>query len=206
MSGPARAAGVAVRWSAAVAAGRRLAGRRGHPASRTPRSSSPAGWWSHDGLFVTTNDSGDTGRVFVVDPATGDDRRRDALVRRTRPTSRRWPRRGHGDGLGRRHRRQPRRAAPTSTVARVPVGRGRPRRRRDVVRAGLPRRAARRRDPAGRPARPAGCTSSPRASSAATLYAAPAAAARRPAQPARPRSARCCRSRPTAAFFPDGRH
>jgi hypothetical protein len=25
-----------------------------------------------DGLFVTTNDSGDTGRVFAVDPATGD--------------------------------------------------------------------------------------------------------------------------------------
>ena len=25
-----------------------------------------------DGLFVTTNDSGDTGRVFSIDPATGD--------------------------------------------------------------------------------------------------------------------------------------
>ena len=35
-----------------------------------------------DGLFVTTNDSGDAGRVFAVDPATGADRRRDPLVGR----------------------------------------------------------------------------------------------------------------------------
>ncbi len=40
-------------------------------ASPTPTSSSPAGSWRQDGLVVTTNDSGDSGRVFVVDPATG---------------------------------------------------------------------------------------------------------------------------------------
>ena len=109
-------------------------------------------------------------------------------------------------GLGRRHRRQPRRARRRSRSPRVPVGRG----DRDVdvpsYELVYPDGAARRRDAAAPTRRPAGSTSSARTSSAATLYAAPSGC--RADRPNRldARSGRCCRSPPTAAFFPDGRH
>ena len=55
-----------------------------------------------DGLFVTTNDSGDTGQVFVVD-LDGPDGRAHPLVERT--DRRRGARPGRARrGLGRRHR------------------------------------------------------------------------------------------------------
>ena len=46
---------------------------------------------------MTTNDSGDTGRVFTVDPATGQTVGRDRAGPTTRPTSRRWRPAGRGD-------------------------------------------------------------------------------------------------------------
>ena len=56
-------------------------------------------------LFLTVNDSGDSGRVFVVD-GSGEDRRGHVLGRG--PGRRRVPRAGRtGRGLGGRHRRQP---------------------------------------------------------------------------------------------------
>ena len=59
---------------------------------------------SQDGLVVTTNDSGDTGRVFAVDPATGETVGRDPLVRR--------PDRRRGAGA-----RRPRRRSGSATSA-----------------------------------------------------------------------------------------
>ena len=76
-----------------------------------------------DGLLVTTNDSGDTGRVFTVDPATGETVGRDALVRRTRPTSRRWPRRAAARS-GSATSATTAAERDSISVTRVPVGRG----------------------------------------------------------------------------------
>ena len=159
-----------------------------------------------DGLFVTTNDSGDSGRVFVVDPATGETVGVTALGRRARPTSRRSRPAGPGAGLGRRHRRQQRRPR-LDHGARVPVGRGdrdgRRARRTTLV---YPDGAARRRDAAGGPARPAGSSSSPRTSSAARSTPRPRALVRRPAPTGCARSATCSPIATDGSFFPDGRH
>ena len=77
--------------------------------SRTPRSSSRAGWSSADGLVVTTNDSGDTGRVFTVDPATGETVGVTGWADDPQDVEALAPL-GDRRGVGRRHRRQ-RRAA-----------------------------------------------------------------------------------------------
>ena len=133
-----------------------------------------------DGLFVTTNDSGDSGRVFTVDPATGEtvgvthwsDDPVDVEALAPAGGGEVWV----GDIGDNRAERA------SISVVRVPVGRGEPRRRRHVVRARFP----------GGPAtpsrcwptrRPAGSTSSARASSAAPCTP-PPTAADRPAQPA----------------------
>ena len=101
-----------------------------------------------DGLFATVNDSGDTGRVFTVDPADGHtvavttwDGEPTDVEAMSRASRRRR--------AGRRHRRQHRlprvdRAAPGA------VRRGR-RGRPDDLRAGLRRRTPRRRGAAGAP-------------------------------------------------------
>ena len=75
-----------------------------------------------DGLFVTTNDSGDTGRVFVVD-RSGATVGRDALVGRRRPTSRRWRRPGPATS-GSATSATTWRSRSDVTITRVPVGRG----------------------------------------------------------------------------------
>ena len=80
-----------------------------------------SGLVAQDGLVYTTNDSGDTGRVFAVDPASGETvgvtrwaaepTDVEALAPgRTRP------------GLGRRHRGQQRRAATGSRSPGCPWG------------------------------------------------------------------------------------
>ena len=155
-----------------------------------------------DGLFVTTNDSGDTGRVFVVD-RRGRDGRGDPLVGRRRPTSRRWRRPGPahvwvgdiGDNLAERS---------VVTITRVPVGRGDRTVQRDVVPAGLPRRRPRRGDPGARPAdRPALRRQQGRLRRHAV---------RRPAPPEPDRVnpltpvGRVLPMATDGAFFPDGRH
>ena len=132
------------------------------------------------GLVVTTNDSGDSGRVFTVDPATGDT---------VGVTS--WPTdpddvealapAGPGPRLGRRHRRQParprlRRGAPGAGRSR------RPGRRARGVRARLPRRRARRRG-AGQPPRDRSALRHHEGRLRRHGVRRPAAAARRPAQP-----------------------
>ena len=92
---------------------------------------------------VTTNDSGDTGRVFTVDEERRDGRRHRVVGRAAR---RRGPGAGRRRrGVGRRHRRQQRRPRLDPDQP-GPGGPRAPRRRRAVVRARLPRRRARRRD------------------------------------------------------------
>ena len=123
------------------------------------------------GLVVTTNDSGDTGRVFTVDPATGktvgttgwgDDPR----------TSRRWRLLDDGAGLGRRHRRQ--RGVARLGPGHRGAGRARRRRRRgpiyDLVYPDGPHDA----ETLMRTPPPAGCTSRRKEVLGGTLYAAPA--------------------------------
>ena len=137
-----------------------------------------------DGLVVTTNDSGDTGRVFAVDPATGETVGRDRAGPTTRPTSRRWPRPGPA-----------RSGSATSATTARPATRSRSRGSRSGAAtatstgrrttSSTPTAPHERRDAAARPAHRAGSTSPPRTSSAARCYAAPAHARRRPAQPAR---------------------
>ena len=157
-----------------------------------------------DGLFLTTNDSGDGGRVFVVDGS------------RARPSvSTSWAAdpedvealapAGAGLGVGRRHRRQP---APRDSITGA-AGAVRPRR------------------PGGRRRRRTSWSTRTGPHDAETLlahpqtgqlfvvskdifggavYAAPRELVRRRAQPARARSPTGLGFATDGSFFPDGRH
>ena len=155
-----------------------------------------------DGLFLTTNDSGDTGRVFVVD-RTGatvgvthwsEDPTDVEALAPAGPGSV-WV--GDiGDNLASR---------PDVTITRVPVGRGDRTVQPTSYRLTYPHGAHRRRDPDPRPGDRAGSTSPPRTSSAA---------------PSTPYRGTSPRPGPTdsrevghvlsiatdGSFFPDGRH
>ena len=98
--------------------------RRGRSASRTRQIVESSGLVVADGLFVTTNDSGDTGRVFMVDPATGETVGVTTWPGEPEDVEALAPA-GAGRRLGRRHRRQRRR--PRDSIERHPAA-GRPRR------------------------------------------------------------------------------
>ena len=134
-------------------------------ASSDPAIVESSGLVVADGLFVTTNDSGDTGRVFVVDPADGrtvgvthwsDD---PTDVEALAPAGR-GARSGSATSATTR-------ARATVTITRVPVGRATARVAATSYRLAYPDGAARRRDPARATRSPAGSTSPPRTSSAA---------------------------------------
>ena len=156
-----------------------------------------------DGLVVTTNDSGDSGRVFTVDPATGEtvgvthwsDDPTDVEALAPAGPGAVWV----GD-IGDN-------TASRDSVAGRP-GPGRPRRadrRPHDVRPDLPAGAGQRRDAALGPARPAGSTSRPRTSSAACSTRRPRGSTPtgptglRPLGPVLPIAT-------DGAFFPDGQH
>ena len=174
-------------------------------ASRTRRSSSPAGWSCSDGLFVTTNDSGDSGRVFTVDPATAATVGVTTLGRRARG------RRGAGAGRTRRTSGSATSATTTTTrpsisVTRVPVGATDQEVAGGDLRAGLPRRRRRRRGAARATRGPDGCSWSPRASSAAPCTPRPTPLTRRPARTRLRELGGILPIATDGAFFPDGRH
>ena len=152
-------------------------------------------------------------------------------LRRQRPGLRRRPghrrdRRGHHAGrrdpedvealapagprrrLGRRHRRQPNERGRRSASTRVPVGAGRPGRRRGTTyELAYPDAAARRRDAARATRGPAGCYVASKSIFGGALYAAPsrARAPDRP-EPADASSAAVLPIATDGAFFPDGEH
>ena len=156
-----------------------------------------------DGLLVTTNDSGDSGRVFSVDPATGQTVGVTAWSAEPDDVEALAPAGGGevwvGDIGDNRAER------PSVSVSRVPAGRGRRRRRHAVLRAGLPRRPARRRVVARRPRAPAASTSISKGVLGGLLYAAPERLSA--GKPNRLEEIGPVLGIATdAAFFPDGRH
>ena len=91
-----------------------------------------------DGSSSTTNDSGDSGRVFTVD-GDGETVGVTTWAATTPTTSRRWPPQDRWRGLGRRHRRQPGVSATSISVAAGARRRRRPgRRAADVRRWSIP--------------------------------------------------------------------
>ena len=154
-----------------------------------------------DGLVVTTNDSGDTGRVFAVDPATGETVGTTGWGNDAQDVEALAPLDDHevwvgdiGDNLEQRDSIQ---------VAPVPVGRGNADLDGPIYDLVYPDGAARRRDPDERPRhRPA----VRRHEGGARRHA--VRRARRPSTRPGPtgssRWATCSRSRPTAPSSPTG--
>ena len=151
------------------------------PGSRTPRSSSPAGWRSSTGCSCHHQRLRRLRPGLHRRPGDRRDGRRDARGPRTRSTSRPWPPRVGGEvWVGDIGDNRPQRASVS-----VAAGAGRPReprRRRADVRAGLPRRPTRRRV-AGQPPRDRPALRHHQGRLRRHGVRRPAAAARRPAQP-----------------------
>ena len=171
-------------------------------ASRTPRSWSPAGWSSRRPGLVTTNDSGDTGRVFTVDAATGEtvgvtnwaDEPDDVEALAPAGAGHVWV--GDiGDNTACRDSIEVTRC-PWATATGPSTG---------DLRPGLSRRRRATPSRCSCTPSPAGCYVATKDVLGGELYAAPARARRR-AQPAGRWSARSLPVVTDGAFFPDGEH